>query len=197
MGLIKIAEVAQYEEITKEAIWEHFVEVTIPAIRHWQLLEEEADVSHELGALLLKVVSSVSHISEVSESCIQQIARVLIIICVYHQVLRFVNPDVAYHPPASSGHSQFIAGVAINLNSLIDKLDEMSIPHSTSRIMRRSLDKHALTSGKQHFLTERDMKERATYIDRRRKTDCRAAICVPRQTIPDEFFTYFPQGICV
>ena len=78
---------------------------------------------------------------------------------------------------------------------LISKLDEYKISHSPSQVIRRSLDKRSLTSGKQHFLLPNSVEERATCIDRRKKTACRAAVCVPRQTIPEEFFTYFTQGI--
>ena len=77
----------------------------------------------------------------------------------------------------------------------ICKLDEYKICHPPSNVLRKSLDKRSLTSGKQHFLPQSAVEERATYIDRRKKTACRAAVCVPRQTIPEEFFTYFTQGI--
>jgi len=37
----------------------------VPAVRRWQWMEEEEEVSPELGVLLLKLVSSMPHISEV------------------------------------------------------------------------------------------------------------------------------------
>ena len=47
--------------ITAEDVWDHVVDVTLPAVRHWQRMEEEEDVSPKLS---VKLVSLVPHISE-------------------------------------------------------------------------------------------------------------------------------------
>ena len=50
-------------------VWDHVVDVTLPAVRHWQRMEEEEDVSPKLG---VKLVSLVPHISELCRYYINQ-----------------------------------------------------------------------------------------------------------------------------
>ena len=89
---------------------------------------------------------------------------------------------MSYHSPISK--SNFIAGLAINMDDFISKLDEYKISHSLSEVIQRSLDKCSLTSGKQHFLLPSSIEDRATCIYRRKKTACWSAVCVPRSSSP-------------
>ena len=79
------------------------------------------------------------------------------------------------------------------LSTLLISSQARWISHSPSQVIRISLDKRSWTSGKQHFLLPSSVEEKATCIDWRKKTACWAT--VPWQTIPEEFFTYFTQGI--
>lgn len=97
-------------------------------------------------------------------------------------MLRFIYPEVSYHSPLSK--SNFIAGLAINMDDFISKLDEYKISHSLSEVIQRSLDKCSLTSGKQQFLLPSSIEDRATCIYRRKKTACRTAVCIPRSSSP-------------
>ena len=104
-------------------------------------------------------------------------------------MLRFINPEVSYHPPNSK--SNFIAGVAINMADFICKLDEYKISHPPSHVLRKSLDKRSLTSGKQHFLPHSAVEGAHILTEEKRQHVGLLYVSLSRE----KFFTYFTQSI--
>lgn len=69
-NFLQIANMAQYDGLNEDSIWQHFVNVMIPAIQRWQVhqYQDQTDSStapFSLGELMVKSIRSVNHISEV------------------------------------------------------------------------------------------------------------------------------------
>ena len=104
------------------------------------------------------------------------------------KMLQVVNPSVRYHLPDSH---QMVSGVSINLKGFLRKCDSHGIkrpPENDIRLQLRST-KRCITAGKQWFLPEGY--SAVDDISKVRKEDftvSKAAIHIPRDCIPQEFF---------
>lgn len=101
------------------------------------------------------------------------------------QILRVVNPSITY---TTEGTRK--CGVAVNIKGFLALLEEYDIPHPAEKMIRATLPRLSLTSGKQYFLAAEHVGIHKT-IDRRENSECRASVCVPQEAITSEFFKVF------
>ena len=97
------------------------------------------------------------------------------------QLLTVVNPKVTYHT---------------NLKGLLHICDEYGIPHPDEKSIRSCMKKSSLSCAKQYFLRPSLIGHRND-IGVRKDQMCKAAVCLPRSTIPNECFEYFQAGIAM
>lgn len=183
---MQIASAAEFEGLNEDSIWHHFVNVTIPAIQHWQERKtKDGSIPLRLGELMVKLLTTVNHISEVAIITCHQL---IITTTCFYQVLRVINPTVTYHL-----NHKMLHGVAINLKGFLQLLDKYSLKHSSEKALRACLDDSCLKrNGKQHFLSKDAA--RATSILRGLNSVCKVCICIPKEQVPSEVFEFFEQG---
>ena len=107
------------------------------------------------------------------------------------KMLEVVNPSVRFHLPNSQ---EMVQGVSINLKGFLKKCDSCGIkrpPESDIRLQLRRT-KRCLTATKQWFLPEgyphvRDISR----IPREDFTASKAAVSIPRDCIPEEYFNAY------
>ena len=101
------------------------------------------------------------------------------------QILRVVNPSITY---TTEGTRK--CGIAVNIKGFLALLEEYAIPHPAEKIIRATLPRLSLTSGKQYFLAAKYVGIHKR-IDRRENSECRACVCVPQEAITNDFFKVF------
>ena len=110
------------------------------------------------------------------------------------KMLEVVNPSVRFHLPNSQ---EMVQGISINLKGFLKKCDSCGIkrpPESDIRLQLRRT-KRCLMASKQWFLPEgyphvHDISR----IPREDFTASKAAVSIPRDCIPEEFFQCLQQS---
>ena len=110
------------------------------------------------------------------------------------KMLEVVNPSVRFHLPNSQ---EMVQGVSINLKGFLKKCDSCGIkrpPESDIRLQLRRT-KRCLTATKQWFLPEGyPHVSDISHVPREDFTVSKAAVSIPRDCIPEEFFQCLQQS---
>ncbi len=101
-----------------------------------------------------------------------------------------INPKVVYTPKPPKGKPLVqgsVTGVAVWLKGFLMLLDKYHIPHPNEIYIRKQLRERSTcdTRMKQYF---HDKKAKDITVARQQKV-CRPCVCIPRDDIPEEFFT--------
>ena len=99
-----------------------------------------------------------------------------------------VNPNVSY-----SATGQRMHGMAINLKGFLSLCVKYNLSHPGEKAIRSALDRTCLGSAKQYFLKTCLVGKRTT-MGTRACQECKAAICLPNQLVPEKCEHYFKTG---